>query len=218
LAADDLNRLAVADPGDAARPLRYRCQATEVLVATRPIPWWEPTQYLADWLSGNVSLGSLLASAFLRVLAMLVLWGPGRKPKRRVYDFLADALGHPRWPYENGRLAGKTPRRKLDLAPGERVRVRSHDAILGTLAGRVNRGMGFAPEMVGYCDGTYTVRARIERILDEKTGAMLEMKSECIALEDVVCRSSCSSGRMFCPRGVVAYWREIWLERAERDA
>jgi len=43
---------------------------------------------------------------------------------------------------------------------------------------------------------------------------MRKMKNDCIILEDVICRSECSEKRMFCPRGIFPYWREIWLRRA----
>jgi hypothetical protein len=74
--------------------------------------------------------------------------------------------------------------------------------------------MGFAGEMVKYCGGTFRVRSRVKNILDEKTGKMLNFQNECIILEDVVCSSECASNRLFCPRSIYAYWREIWLERA----
>ena len=69
--------------------------------------------------------------------------------------------------------------------------------------------------MVRYCGGTYRVRARVEKILDERSGRMLHMKNDCIVLEDVVCQSECSTGRLFCPREIYPYWREIWLRKLE---
>ena len=50
---------------------------------------------------------------------------------------------------------------------------------------------------------------------------MQEMKSPCIILDSVLCQSKYSRCRMFCPRSIYSYWREIWLERvspAEADA
>ena len=56
-------------------------------------------------------------------------------------------------------------------------------------------------------------------ILDEKTGKMLGMKTASIILEGVFCQSRYSYCRMFCPRAIYLYWREIWLERvAEKNA
>ena len=51
------------------------------------------------------------------------------------------------------------------------------------------------------------------RILDERSGEMLEMKHPCIVLEGVQCEARYSVHRLFCPRAITAYWREAWLER-----
>jgi hypothetical protein len=73
--------------------------------------------------------------------------------------------------------------------------------------------------MVPFCGGTYRVLRRVTRILDEKTGKMSRMKTESIILEDVFCQARYSHCRMFCPRAIYPYWREIWLERVpDRDA
>jgi hypothetical protein len=59
----------------------------------------------------------------------------------------------------------------------------------------------------------------VTNILDEKTGKMSRMKTASIILEGVFCQSRYSYCRMFCPRAIYSYWREIWLERvAEEDA
>lgn len=41
------------------------------------------------------------------------------------------------------------------------------------------------------------------------------MKNPCIILEGVVCQGRYSDCRMFCPREIFSYWREIWLERVD---
>ena len=46
-------------------------------------------------------------------------------------------------------------------------------------------------------------------------GEMMEFSNPCIALEDVYCRGCYVAGRYLCPRRIVSYWREIWLERLE---
>ena len=73
--------------------------------------------------------------------------------------------------------------------------------------------MLFAPEMVRFCGGTFKVLTRVHRIIDEKTGRMLEFSNPCIILQNVYCLSEYSERRVFCPRGIYSYWREIWLER-----
>jgi hypothetical protein len=133
-----------------------------------------------------------------------------------VYNGLAKLLGEVPYPYEGGRVTGKTPSLRLDLQPGELVRVRPLEEILQTInVARQNRGLGFAPEMVRYCGGTFRVRSRVKQILDEKTGKMMTFGNECVILEDVICRSECSGKRMFCPRSIYPYWREIWLQRVD---
>ena len=41
------------------------------------------------------------------------------------------------------------------------------------------------------------------------------MKNPCIILDSVVCQARYHACRMFCPRSIYPYWREIWLERVE---
>ena len=194
--------------------IAYRCQTTQLLEATEPLSPRAPRQYLRDWLSGNIPASYLLKIGILRLSLKLVKLGRGFKLKVKVYDVIARAFGEPIWPFYPGRLTGRTPAEQLDLVPGDLVTIKSHDEIRDTLNDQSNRGMAFAPEMVRYCGGTYLVRARVEKILDERTGKMLKMKNDCIILEDVVCRSECSTSRLFCPRAIYPYWREIWLRRA----
>jgi hypothetical protein len=104
----------------------------------------------------------------------------------------------------------------LGLQPGEWVRVKSPDEIRETLTDRgANRGLWFDREMLAFAGRVFRVRARITRIIDERTGAMIELTSDCIALEDVVCSGELSTGRFFCPREIYSYWRECWLERVD---
>ena len=115
-----------------------------------------------------------------------------------------------RLPFIDGKLA-KTPDGTLDLQPGELVRVRSKEAIVGTLDGNnSNRGLSFDPEMLWYCGREARVLRRVERIIDERTGKMLRLKRPCIVLEGVTCRGAY---HRCCPRADYPYWREIWLER-----
>ncbi len=212
---ETLIRMSVLEDGSGSEEPTYRCQITRLLDATTPLPWWEPTQYLRDWLSGNVPLSLLLRAAFFRVLNRLVHLGRGYRVKVKLYNALAELLGETPYPYESGEVMAKTPSLRLDLQPGELVRVRPVEEILKTLNVRLNRGLGFSPEMVAYCGGIFRVRSRVKKIIDEKTGKMMHFGNECIILDDVICRSECSSNRLFCPRSIFPYWREIWLERVE---
>ena len=94
------------------------------------------------------------------------------------------------------------------------MRVKSLEQILATLDTRNrNRGLLFAPEMVRFCGGTFKVLKRVHRIIDERNGRMLGFSNPCIILQNVYCLSEFSEHRVFCPRSIYPYWREIWLER-----
>jgi hypothetical protein len=56
---------------------------------------------------------------------------------------------------------------------------------------------------------------RVERFLDEKTGRLKSLKTPAVILQDATCGSRFSRCRMFCPRAIYGWWREIWLERVE---
>jgi hypothetical protein len=70
---------------------------------------------------------------------------------------------------------------------------------------------------VPYCGNTYRVARRLARIVDERTGRLIQMKNESIVLEGVACEARYSYCRMFCPRAIESYWREIWLERVPEN-
>jgi hypothetical protein len=135
---------------------------------------------------------------------------------RWIFDTAKGVCGGVPYPIRTGKSprGAKTPAMRLALQPGELVKVRSFKEILETIDEYgFNRGMSFDPEMVPYCGGTYRVLDRVTKIINEKTGTMLQLKNECIILEGVVCQARCSKYRRFCPRSIYPYWREIWLER-----
>ena len=195
------------------------CQATQLPYATSHLAWWDVRQYVEDYRSGNVGLGRVLGgliySTYYRISQSRL--GLGR-PMQWFYDKF-----HPLWrgtpfPRKSGTIpeGQPTPSASLDLQPGDLVRVKPHDEILRTVTtGNKNRGMYWDAELVPYCGGTYRVLKRVTRIIDEKSGRMQEMKNPCIILDSVVCQARFSNCRMFCPRSIYPYWREIWLERVE---
>jgi hypothetical protein len=198
-------------------PIRYRCQATQLPYATTDLAWWDVRQYLEDYWSGNVSLGRLIAGLAYSAYYSLSQAGIGLGPAMRwFYDIAHPLWGGGKFPRKRGVIpAGQpTPSATLDLQPGELVRVKSHDDILRTLNTQSkNRGMFWDAELVPYCGKTYRVLKRVTRIINERTGEMQEMKSPCIILDSVVCQARYSHCRMFCPRSIYPFWREIWLER-----
>jgi hypothetical protein len=200
----------------------YVCQATQLPYATTHLASWDLRQYVEDYWSGNVGLWRILCGLVYSMYYNLSEAGIGVGPAMRwFYDKF-----HPLWrgtlfPRNKGAIprGQPTPTAALNLQPGELVRVKSHEEILRTVDtdGR-NRGMIWDAEMVPYCGGTYQVLKRVTKIINEKTGRMQEMKNPCIILESVVCQARYSNCRMFCPRSIYPYWREVWLERIASNA
>jgi hypothetical protein len=196
---------------------QYRCQATELRRASSPLAWWDVRQYVRDLRSGNVGPGEMLRvfafSAFKQLVQIR-----GQRLLVGLYDAVQRRRRGTPYPFKGGALA-KTPHATLGLAVGDVVRVKSHDEILATVnADNRNRGLRFDAEMVPYCGRTYRVRSRVERLIDEKTGRMLELPNDCIILDGVVCQSRFSAKRLFCPRSIFPYWREIWLTKVDDAA
>ncbi len=177
----------------------YRCQATAAPAASEPLRGFDVRQYAREVSCGNVGvprlvwvLGRAIARGGLRRVGLR-----GERPLRKS-DMPAPAP------------------QALGLRPGELVQIRSKKEIAATLDERgKNRGLWFDVEMIPYCGGTYTVRSRVERFIDDKTGKMVELSSDCLALDGVVCSGEHSSWRFFCPRGIQSWWREAWLRRVE---
>ncbi len=186
---------------DGATEEVWRCQATEALAATEPLKTSNPGQYWRELKTGNVG-----ALHFLRAMAYGAF-----------FEFAVRSGRKRRMPLLGN---GDTPDRPpLDLAPGDVVRVRSPDEIRATLDSRgLNRGLSFDREMLPHCGRTYRVQARVRRIVDDRTGRIIEIKRDCIILEGVVCSGERTVGCWFCPRAIYSYWREAWLERVEDPA
>jgi hypothetical protein len=175
----------------------YHCQATEALRATEPVNTYDPRQYVRELTSGNVRFRHFLR-VVVRALGALV------RRRLRLLDYM---------PLRGKR--GPAPA-DLDLQPGDTVEVRSPNEIAPSMdEGGKTRGLSFDWEMIPYCGGRFRVQDRVERIIDERTGQMLEIGSDCLILDGVVCSGEHSRGRWFCPRAIYPYWREAWLRRVE---
>lgn len=207
----------IADPN--GEPPTFVCQATRLPYATENLNWWDIRQYIEDYRSGNVGLWQIISGSVYATYYNLSNAGLGLgRSMSWLYNKARFLWKGSLWPRTPGRIpAGQpTPTLILNLQPGELVRVKPHQEILGTLTtDNRNRGMTWDAELVPYCGGTYRVRSRVTKIIHEQTGKMQEMKSPCIILESVVCKSRYSGCRMFCPREIYPWWREIWLERVE---
>ncbi len=197
---------------------RYSCQATELLNYTTPLKWWDARQYVEAYTSGNRTLpqigrGLWYLFYYYGTLAFSERWG---RPSRWLYDRFQAITGGVPFPRRKGKIpTGQlTPRSDLGLRPGDLVRIKSYDEILATLDTRLsNRGMTFDAELVPFCGKVFRVATTVERFVDEKTGRMRRMKTPAVILDGVVCKALYSGRRMFCPRAIHLWWREIWLER-----
>ena len=195
----------------------YVCQATQLPYATKSLEWWDVGQYVEDYVSGNVGLWRILCGAvyFLYYAVSRSGIGLGRG-MRWFYDTFYPLWRGSPFPRRHGSIpeGEATPTGTIGVQPGEWVRIKPYKEILKTLNTRDrNRGLYFDAEEVPYCGGTYQVLKRVTKIIHEKTGKMLEMKTPCFILDSVVCQSRYSECRLFCPRSIYSYWREIWLER-----
>lgn len=181
--------------------VRYSCQATRLVEASSPMKRGYLRQYWLDLRSRNVSVWT-----FVRYMLLAV------------YNAIVRKFGKGDWmfPPVKGLAGTRTPTESLGLEPGELVEVKPADEIMKTLdANGKNRGMAFDTEMLPFCGKRYRVKQRVDQLIDEKTGVMMTMKTPGIILEDVVCMGCLHPERIFCPRAIYAFWREIWLKRVE---
>ncbi len=195
----------------------YVCQATKVADATEALRWWNVTQYVEDVRSGNVRVAQLASTLIFHFFHALAESGFGvGTALRGMYDRIQRSRHGVVYPFRRGRVprGKKTPSVTLGLEAGDLVRMKSFEAILETLdENSRNRGLYFDSEMVPYCNGTYRVLKRLERIIDEKSGRMIRFKTDVLLLDGVVCQARYAKFRKFCPRGYYQYAREVWLER-----
>jgi hypothetical protein len=203
--------------------VRYSCQATELLDYTKPLSWWDARQYVDAYRSGNRTPGEIARGLFYLfyyygTLAFSDRWG---RSARWLYNRTQAITGGVPFPRLKGTISvgQPTPRRDLGLQPGDLVRVKSYEEILATLDVRLsNRGLFFDAELVPFCGKIFRVSTCVERFVDERTGQLRRMKTPAVILEGVSCKALYSGRRVFCPRSIHLWWREIWLERASIDA
>lgn len=178
----------------------WRCQATEALKGSDHLRTFkDPQQYWREFRNGNFDQ--------LRFLRLMM---------RACVMEIARRLGLLKSLPLHGPNSEAPPAEPLDLQPGELVQVRSPAEIEATLDDEGFRHrLSFDREMLRYCGRTLRVRDRVERLIDETTGRMLKIPTDCIILEGAVCSGECSTGRWFCPREIYPFWREAWLRRVE---
>ena len=199
---------------------RYACQATELYGATKHLSWWDPRQYVLDISTGNHPARAVMRALWLGVMRSWLRRTPrGYRLVKRLREATHRRLVGGEVPDVHGTIpAGQpTPMGRIDLKPGERVRIKPKTEIFETLGAnnKRNRGLSFDQEMVRYCGSVATVRSSVTNIIDEDTGEMVRMKHPCIILDGVVCMGEYSQCRLMCPRQLPTFWRELWLERVD---
>jgi hypothetical protein len=197
----------------------YRCQATELPGFVRPMKWWDIRQYIEDLTSRNIGVRKLLRGMWDSLSHAIIKFGAGYRVWKKIYNSVQRLRGSDPFYWEVGGLS-KTPSQKLNLQPGDSVRVKPFDEIMSTLdTDNKNRGMGFdTGEMGMHCGKALQVDQRILKIINDRTGKMIVFKEPTVTLKDIYCSGERSNVRKFCPRAITPYWREIWLERTEPDA
>jgi hypothetical protein len=183
----------------------YRCQATELLKASRHLRRRDLSQFVRDVRTRNVPLRTMLVGLPVEAFNSFQWIATHRLPR------WLRPFGGREFPFVRGTGTGARTR-AAGLRPGDLVEVKSKAEIMATLdAGNRNRGMLFDAEMLRYCGRRFRVQAKVSRILDEATGKMIKL-GDCYILEDVVCQGIY---HRFCPRAITPYWREAWLRRVE---
>jgi hypothetical protein len=196
----------------------YRCQATELLRASTLATGWSGASLRSEMAHGNVG-----KARFMRVMsravvirissrakraAVLAVWKTARSIGLGGFGRRMHAELNPK------AKAGDPPR---GLRPGQLVQVRRWEEIVAQLDGsRKTRGLYFdVAEMRPYCGRRATILARVDHFVDEPTGRMITLKSDCYILDKVVCSGDRSENRWFCPRAIYPWWRESWLSPVE---
>jgi hypothetical protein len=185
----------------------FSCQATELVRATSAMPWWRPGQYVRDVRLGNASVGRVIRSL------LVGLFNKFQKANARVAPGFGLIHGAKPYPYVDSKATGTPPSDPLNLQPGDLVEVKSKEEIFETLDERDRtRGLRFDAEQLNYCGRRGRVSHKVDRIINEKTGTMLPIKSDAIIIEEFFCTGDYHRA---CPRSVYVWWRESWLRRVE---
>ena len=164
----------------------FRCQATDWFGASKAVGWWNVRSFLNEWSCGNVGFWR-----FSTTMTRIVLGEIGRRlhliprqttcrtirrPNRRDATAARARAGH----------VGSDP-----LQAGDRADTRRRRAEQGPVV----RSFRDAPLL--WQD--LSVKSRVERFVDENTGKLVQLKSDCYILDGVVCSGRPELGQVVLP-------------------
>ena len=179
-----------------SRRRRDRCAFREVDQYVRGLAELEACRRSSRaWSSRSSTSGSRSASATSRKRC--------GSPAAIAYPFVIGRLEKGKTPIETARPPARRSRPHQEQR-GDRRHARRHEPQpRPDLRRRDGRSTAA---------GRHASRRASNRIIEESTGEMVEIKSDCIILEGVVCTGDYYR---FCTRAIYPYWREIWLERVD---
>jgi len=107
----------------------------------------------------------------------------------------------------------ETVPKRVSLAAGDLVRVRSEEEIRATLnAWNELKGCMFMDAQRQYCSTTQRVLKPVERFVDERDYRVKKAKGV-VLLDGLICEGTPDYGR--CDRACYYFWREEWLEKID---
>lgn len=195
---DDLHRLTTR-PRLLGATL-YQCQATDLRYFSFGQKRYDVRLLVRVLRSGNVVWTTVIS---------VLSWALGNKLRRR--------LGLRPLPRIDGKCDGPTPSDRIDgLRPGDWVEIKSKEEIEATLGrDQKNRGLWFDVEMIPFCGRKMRLLRQVDRIIEERTGAMMKLPNDCWIIDQAVCSGYRSRRRLFCTRKIHSFWREIWFRRTD---
>ena len=111
-------------------------------------------------------------------------------------------------------MSGKdAPIVDLDLKPGDVVRISRSRRSSRPSTHKPKPRDGLRCRDGSLCGKLFRVKTRVEKFVDERNGYIRRMKTPAVILDGVFCQSRYSENRLFCPREIYAWWREVWLEK-----
>lgn len=191
----------------------YICQATELYNTSTRLRALDPRPYVREFTNGNISFRHFIRGTVHAYKENLYYKFRGIILQRILRRHSTGEIPLP------GTRVGPVIDNPLGILPGEYVQVKTREEIASTLTPKgKERGLWFDREMLPFCGGTYRVKRRVNRFINDRTCQMIELKTDCVTLEGVVCSGEHSYFRHFCPRAIYPFWRESWLRRVKVDS